>query len=78
MIIVAQRIATIMHADEILVLDDGKIVGRGTHEELLTSCPAYLEIAKSQLSAAELGLDDASAEQGAPDVPLAGEEGGER
>lgn len=77
-IIVAQRIATIMHADEILVLDDGKIVGRGTHEELLTSCPAYLEIAKSQLSAAELGLDDASAEQGAPDAPLAGEEGGER
>ena len=57
-IIVAQRIATIMHADEILVLDDGRIVGRGTHAELLRSCPEYLEIAKSQLSESELGLDE--------------------
>ncbi len=57
LIIVAQRIATIMHADEILVLDDGRIVGRGTHAELLRSCPEYLEIAKSQLSPEELGLD---------------------
>ena len=56
MIVVGQRIATIMHADEILVLDDGHVVGRGTHEELLRSCPTYLEIAQSQLSAAELGL----------------------
>ena len=55
-IVVGQRIATIMHADEILVLDDGHVVGRGTHEELLRSCPTYLEIAQSQLSAAELGL----------------------
>lgn len=55
-VVVGQRIATIMHADEILVLDDGHVVGRGTHEELLRSCPTYLEIAQSQLSAAELGL----------------------
>ncbi|WP_144743106.1 ABC transporter ATP-binding protein [Enorma burkinafasonensis] len=56
-IIVAQRIATIMHAEEIIVLDDGRVVGKGTHEELLCTCPEYLEIAKSQLSAEELGLD---------------------
>ena len=55
-VVVGQRIATIMHADEILVLDDGHVVGRGTHEELLRTCPTYLEIAQSQLSAAELGL----------------------
>lgn len=67
-VIVAQRIATIMHADEILVLDDGRIVGRGTHEELLRSCPEYLEIAKSQLSAKELGLDDAANEASALDA----------
>ena len=45
-----------MHADQIIVLDDGHVVGTGTHEELLRSCPAYLEIAQSQLSAKELGL----------------------
>ena len=56
LVIVAQRIASIMHADEILVLDDGAVVGRGTHEELLRTCPEYLEIATSQLSASELGL----------------------
>ena len=55
-VIVAQRVATIMHADQIIVLDDGHVVGTGTHEELLRSCPAYLEIAQSQLSAEELGL----------------------
>ena len=55
-VVVAQRIATIMHADQIVVLDEGAVVGQGTHEELLRSCPAYLEIAQSQLSAAELGL----------------------
>lgn len=55
-VIVGQRIATIMHADEILVLDDGRVVGQGTHEDLLRTCPEYLEIASSQLSAAELGL----------------------
>jgi ATP-binding cassette subfamily B protein len=53
-IIVAQRISTILHADQILVLDDGKIVGMGTHQELLNSCEPYQEIAKSQLSEAEL------------------------
>lgn len=53
-IIVAQRISTILHADQIIVLDEGKIVGMGTHEELLASCDAYKEIAKSQLSEEEL------------------------
>jgi len=53
-IIVAQRISTILHADNIIVLDDGKIVGMGTHEELLENCEAYTEIARSQLSEAEL------------------------
>ena len=50
MIIVAQRISTIMHAEQILVLDDGKIVGKGTHKELLRDCPEYYQIASSQLS----------------------------
>ena len=53
-IIVAQRISTIIHADQIIVLDEGKMVGRGTHEELLESCEAYQEIATSQLSEKEL------------------------
>lgn len=53
-LIVAQRISTILHADRIIVLDDGKIAGIGTHEELLTGCEAYQEIARSQLSEAEL------------------------
>ena len=57
-IIVAQRISTILHAEQILVLDDGKIVGKGTHEELLKSCEIYHQIAKSQLSAKELGLEE--------------------
>ena len=57
-IIVAQRISTILHADQILVLNDGQIVGKGTHEELLKNCETYLEIAKSQLSAKELGLEE--------------------
>ena len=57
-IIVAQRISTIIHADQIIVLDDGKIVGKGTHEELLKNCDVYMQIAQSQLSAKELGLDD--------------------
>lgn len=57
-VIVAQRIATIMHADQILVLDDGRVVGQGTHEELLRVCESYREIAMSQLSSEELGLDD--------------------
>mgnify|MGYP004458395749 FL=1 len=57
-IIVAQRISTILHAEQILVLDDGSIAGKGTHEELLKNCSVYQEIAKSQLSASELGLNE--------------------
>lgn len=53
-IIVAQRISTILHADKILVMEDGRIVGQGTHEQLMKTCPTYLEIAQSQLSEAEL------------------------
>lgn len=53
-LIVAQRIGTIMNADQIIVLDQGKCVGKGTHHELLKSCPVYLEIAKSQLAESEL------------------------
>lgn len=56
-VIVAQRVSTILHADQILVLDDGRIVGKGTHEELLKNCEVYLQIAKSQLSEKELGLE---------------------
>ena len=58
-IIVAQRISTILHADQIVVLDEGKIAGIGTHEELMKNCPTYQEIARSQLSAAELGGEGA-------------------
>lgn len=54
--IVAQRVGTIMDADQILVLDQGEIVGKGKHEELLQNCPIYREIALSQLSKEELGL----------------------
>ena len=53
-LIVAQRISTIMNADQIIVLDRGEIVGKGTHEELLKNCPTYYEIASSQLSKEEL------------------------
>ena len=53
-LIVAQRISTILHAEQIIVLDDGKVAGIGTHEELLQNCEAYQEIARSQLSEAEL------------------------
>ena len=53
-IIVAQRISTIRHADQILVLDRGAVVGKGTHDELMKNCSVYREIAMSQLSAAEL------------------------
>ena len=54
-LIVGQRIASIMSADQIIVLDEGKIVGRGTHDELMKSCKVYQEIAYSQLSKEELG-----------------------
>ncbi len=50
----AQRISTIMHADQIIVLDKGHIVGKGTHEELLKTCEIYKEIALSQLKEEEL------------------------
>lgn len=53
-LIVAQRIGTIMDADKIIVLDEGKIVGQGSHKELLKTCPVYLEIAQSQLSKEEI------------------------
>ena len=53
-LIVAQRISTILHAEQIIVLDEGKVAGKGTHAELLRTCPVYREIAESQLSKAEL------------------------
>ncbi len=56
-LIVAQRISTILHAEQILVLDDGKIVGKGTHRELLKNCEEYYQIASSQLSEKELEND---------------------
>jgi ATP-binding cassette subfamily B protein len=55
LIIVAQRVSTIMDADQIIVIDEGRVVGRGTHRELLVSCDAYFEIASSQLAEHELG-----------------------
>ena len=53
MLIVAQRVSTIRDADQIIVLDSGRIVGRGTHAELLTECTTYQEIVHSQMSAEE-------------------------
>ena len=53
-LIVAQRISTIIHADQILVLDEGRIAGKGTHKELLKNCEVYRQIATSQLSEEEL------------------------
>lgn len=52
--IVAQRVSTILHADQILVLEEGKIVGKGTHKELMENCPVYEQIARSQLSEKEI------------------------
>lgn len=60
-IIVAQRISTVLHADQILVLDEGAVAGIGTHAELMKSCEAYREIAQSQLSERELGLEGGEA-----------------
>ena len=57
-IIVAQRIATILNADKIIVMNEGKVVGIGKHQELLKTCPTYLEIAESQLSEEELAKGD--------------------
>lgn len=50
----AQRVSTIMNAEQIIVLDEGRVVGMGTHRELLANCPTYYEIASSQLSKEEL------------------------
>lgn len=78
-IIVAQRISTILHADRIIVLDDGEIAGMGTHEELLRNCDVYIQIAKSQLSEKEFAsaLAQANAEVPNPaeNEPEANEEG---
>lgn len=60
-VLVAQRITNVMNAQQILVLDEGRVAGLGTHEELLRSCGVYREIAMSQLSADELGIDSDSA-----------------
>ncbi|HAM30211.1 MAG TPA: ABC transporter, partial [Erysipelotrichaceae bacterium] len=54
-LVVAQRISTILDAEQIIVLDEGKVVGKGTHEQLMRSCRVYQEIALSQLSKEELG-----------------------
>ena len=59
-VIVAQRISTVLNADQIVVLDEGRVVGKGTHEELMVDCEPYREIALSQLSAAELEGGDAA------------------
>lgn len=58
-IIVAQKISTILHADNIIVLDEGRVVAQGRHEELMESSAVYQEIAQSQLSNAELGIEEA-------------------
>ena len=63
MIIVAQRISTVLHANQILVLDEGKLVGKGTHAQLMVNCPEYQEIARSQLSQKELALDTLNTEK---------------
>ena len=55
-LIVAQRIGTIMDADQIIVVDSGRMVGKGTHKELLENCRIYRDIALSQLSEEELGI----------------------
>jgi ATP-binding cassette subfamily B protein len=63
-LIVAQRIGTIKEADQIVVLDEGRIVGKGTHHELLNTCKVYKEIAQSQLSDAEFQAELAKAKGG--------------
>ena len=62
-IIVAQRISTVLHANQILVLDEGRLVGKGTHAQLMVTCPEYQEIARSQLSQKELALDTLNTEK---------------
>ena len=62
-LIVAQRISTVLHANQILVLDEGRLVGKGTHAQLMASCPEYQEIARSQLSQKELDLEPLNTEK---------------
>ena len=62
-IIVAQRISTVLHANQILVLDEGRLVGKGTHAQLMVTCPEYQEIARSQLSQKELDLETLNTEK---------------
>ncbi|MDR0955840.1 MAG: ABC transporter ATP-binding protein/permease [Candidatus Nomurabacteria bacterium] len=69
-LIVAQRISTIKHSEQIIVLDEGQIVGIGTHTDLLKNCPVYQEIASSQLSDAEMAAEMAEAEIKAPKRPI--------
>ena len=59
-LIVAQRISTILHAEQIIVLDDGEVAGIGTHQELLANCEVYRQIAESQLSEEELNGKEAN------------------
>jgi ATP-binding cassette subfamily B multidrug efflux pump len=62
-LVVAQRVASIRDADQIVVLDDGAVVGIGTHDELLTTCPTYVEIVASQFSAEEFGAEELGADE---------------
>ena len=62
--IVAQRVSTILNADQIIVLEDGQMVGKGTHRELVESCETYRQIAESQLSEAEFAASIAGKEEG--------------
>ena len=74
-IIVAQRISTIMNAEQIIVLEEGKIVGKGTHEQLMNNCETYKQIALSQLSEEELnGKDNKEVKQNMPG-PMGGGKG---
>lgn len=73
-LIVAQRISTILHADQILVLDEGRIVGKGTHESLMKNCEIYRQIAKSQLSETELNIEFSDSSTASASVADTGKE----
>ena len=62
-IIVAQRVSSILHAEKILVLEDGNVIGMGTHDELMASCPLYREIGESQIGDRSMALDDADGKE---------------
>ena len=62
MLIIAQRVSTIVHADQIIVLEDGHLKGRGTHEELMRDCETYQNIARSQMRAEDLAAFDEAAD----------------